>query len=90
MFLPPSPPSPFLLKAFIHRRYKVKPRSARFLCAMNTVLANHEHVSYRPQARCIEKRREPSPSIADEQDDRAKKVKAVKGVNQIVFRCLFL
>ena len=90
MFLLPSPPSPFLLKVLIHRRCKVNPRSARFLCVMNTVLADHKHAFYRPQARCIEKRRVPSPSIADEQADRPKKVKGVKGVNQITSRYLFL
>lgn len=90
MFLPPSPPSPFLLKVFIHRRCKVNPGSARFLCAMNTVLTDHKHAFYGPQARCIAKRGVLSPSIADKQADRPKKVKGVKGVNQIMFRCLFL
>lgn len=50
MFLSPSQPSSFSLKVFIHRRCKVNHRSARFLYAMNTVLANHEHASYSSQA----------------------------------------
>lgn len=74
MFLSPSQPSPFSLKVFIHRRCKVNHRSARFLCAMNTVLANHEHASYRAQAWYIAKRGVLLPFITD---DRVKKVKRI-------------
>lgn len=77
-------PSPFSLKVFIHRRCKMNHRSARFLCAMNTVLANHEHVSYRPQAWYIAKRGVLLPSITNEQADRVKKVKRIISTGRFI------
>lgn len=85
MFLPPSQPSPFSLKVFIYRRCKVNHRSARFLCAMNTVLANHEHVSYSSQAWYIAKWGVLLPSITDEQAaDRVKKVKRITSTGEFI------
>ena len=46
MFLPSSPLSPFSIKAFIHRRCRVKPWSARSLCTIKAVLTSHEHACY--------------------------------------------